>query len=187
MQPLLARILPPLRAAPARGPGGRLSCWTSEPGWASSWFRLRRPPSGCRRPRRLGGARRSAPPPPAPRERGNRPRRHGRARRVSTCAVPSRWPIRCTRSTTAGIRRGWCGRSPGGWPAPGPASSSWRRSHGNNQAWFSDLGQLYPLPAAVLDSPGVCRNAVLPAFLDLFPNVRCSAFRSQVASPTSTS
>jgi SAM-dependent methyltransferase len=51
---------------------------------------------------------------------------------------------------------------------------------GNNQAWYSDLSALYPLPAAVLESPGVCRNVVLPAFLDVFPDVRCSTFESQV-------
>lgn len=51
---------------------------------------------------------------------------------------------------------------------------------GNNQAWYSDLGTLFPLPAAVLESPGVCRNAVLPAFLDVFPDVRCATFDSRV-------
>jgi SAM-dependent methyltransferase len=51
---------------------------------------------------------------------------------------------------------------------------------GNNEAWFSDLGQLYPLPEPVLASPEVCRNVVLPAFLDVFPDVRCSTFRTDV-------
>jgi hypothetical protein len=51
---------------------------------------------------------------------------------------------------------------------------------GNNQAWYADLSTLFPLPAPVLESPSVCRNAVLPAFLDVFPNVRCRAFDSQV-------
>ena len=51
---------------------------------------------------------------------------------------------------------------------------------GNNDAWYADLGQLYPLPAAVLESPGVCRNVALPAFLDVFPDVRCASFRSDV-------
>ena len=48
---------------------------------------------------------------------------------------------------------------------------------GNNQAWYSDLGTLFPLPAPVLESPGVCRNVVLPAFLDVFPDVRCATLR----------
>jgi SAM-dependent methyltransferase len=51
---------------------------------------------------------------------------------------------------------------------------------GNNQAWYSDLSQLFPLPEAVLDSPGVCRGSVLPALLDRFENVRCSRFHSEV-------
>jgi SAM-dependent methyltransferase len=51
---------------------------------------------------------------------------------------------------------------------------------GNNQAWYADLGTLFPLPAPVLESPSVCRGVVLPAFLDVFPEVRCSIFESRV-------
>jgi hypothetical protein len=51
---------------------------------------------------------------------------------------------------------------------------------GNNQAWYADLSSLFSLPAAVLESPGVCRNVVLPAFLDVFPSVRCRTFESHV-------
>jgi SAM-dependent methyltransferase len=51
---------------------------------------------------------------------------------------------------------------------------------GNNQAWYSDLGRLFPLPEAVLGSPAVCRGVVLPALLDAFESVRCTGFRSEV-------
>ena len=51
---------------------------------------------------------------------------------------------------------------------------------GNNEAWYADLGQLFPLPAPVLETVGVCRGVVLPAFLDVFPSVRCATFQSDV-------
>jgi SAM-dependent methyltransferase len=51
---------------------------------------------------------------------------------------------------------------------------------GNNEDWYADLGQLFSLPEAVLESVRVCRGAVLPAFLDVFPDVRCLTFRSDV-------
>ena len=50
---------------------------------------------------------------------------------------------------------------------------------GNNERWYADLGRLYPLPEPVLESPRVCREVVLPAFLDAFPNVRCASFESE--------
>jgi SAM-dependent methyltransferase len=50
----------------------------------------------------------------------------------------------------------------------------------NNHAWYADLGTLFALPEAVLDSVRVCRDTVLPALLDAFPDVRCASFRSDV-------
>ena len=50
----------------------------------------------------------------------------------------------------------------------------------NNEAWYADLGTLFPLPEAVLASVRVCRAAVLPAFLEVFPDVRCLTFQSDV-------
>ncbi len=51
---------------------------------------------------------------------------------------------------------------------------------GNNAAWYADLGRLYRLPRAVLDSAAVCRKVVLPTCLDLFPGVRCATFRTDI-------
>jgi SAM-dependent methyltransferase len=51
---------------------------------------------------------------------------------------------------------------------------------GNNEAWYADLGRLFPLPPAVLASVEVCRATVLPACLDVFASVRCASFRSDV-------
>ena len=55
---------------------------------------------------------------------------------------------------------------------------------GNNDAWFADLGQLYPVPADVLEVPRVCRSVVLPAFLDAFRSVVCASFWSTIRFPT---
>jgi len=51
---------------------------------------------------------------------------------------------------------------------------------GNNAGWFEDLGQLYALPADVLEVPRVGRSVILPAFLDTFRNVACSTFQSTI-------
>jgi SAM-dependent methyltransferase len=55
---------------------------------------------------------------------------------------------------------------------------------GNNADWFCDLGQLYTLPADVLEVPHICRSVILPAFLDTFRSVACSRFSSTVSFPT---
>jgi SAM-dependent methyltransferase len=54
----------------------------------------------------------------------------------------------------------------------------------NNAGWFEDLGQLYPLPADVLEVPRTGRSVVLPAFLDTFERVACATFRSTIHFPT---
>jgi SAM-dependent methyltransferase len=55
---------------------------------------------------------------------------------------------------------------------------------GNNADWFSDLGRLYALSPAVLEVPRMCREVILPAFLDTFETVTCSILRSKVSFPT---
>ena len=54
----------------------------------------------------------------------------------------------------------------------------------NNAGWFQDLGQLYPLPAEVVEVPQICRSIILPALLDSFRSVACSTFRSTINFPT---
>ena len=55
---------------------------------------------------------------------------------------------------------------------------------GNNAGWFDDLAQLYSVPADVLAIPRFCREVALPAFLDTFRTVTCSAFSSTILFPT---
>lgn len=51
----------------------------------------------------------------------------------------------------------------------------------NNADWYADLGRLYRLPRNVLHTTRACRDVVLPAMLDLFPTVQCTAFRNEVS------
>ena len=55
---------------------------------------------------------------------------------------------------------------------------------GNNDGWFADLGELYPVPADVLEVPRVCRSVVLPAFLGTFRSVVCASFWNTIRFPT---
>jgi SAM-dependent methyltransferase len=55
---------------------------------------------------------------------------------------------------------------------------------GNNAGWFSDLAQLYPVPADALAVPGIGRRVILPAFRDAFRSVACPRFSSTVSFPT---
>jgi SAM-dependent methyltransferase len=55
---------------------------------------------------------------------------------------------------------------------------------GNNAGWFADLGQLFEVPADALEVPRICREVILPAFLDHFRVVTCSTLCSDVRFPT---
>lgn len=55
---------------------------------------------------------------------------------------------------------------------------------GNNEGWFADLGQLYPVAADVLEVPRIGRKVILPAFLDAFRSVECTRFSSTVSFST---
>jgi SAM-dependent methyltransferase len=51
---------------------------------------------------------------------------------------------------------------------------------GNNRRWHTDLGELFELPAEVLDVARMCRCVILPAFLDTFREVTCVTHQDQV-------
>jgi len=55
---------------------------------------------------------------------------------------------------------------------------------GNNAGWFADLGQLFEVPADALEVPRICREVILPAFLDHFRVVTCSTLCSDVGFAT---